>query len=182
MTRKEFIKTGSAAATAAGFTGCLTATAADKLALLGGTPVIGKAEAAKRVGIFAWPIVNEAMLNASNDVLRKRKMSGTDITKEFEAKFAAWNGTKYALACLNGTTALNTAFYAIGLPPGVTPKQLTGNLPVSDDINNRLIGDPWCKHFDKPVIDRYVEAVHKVAANVSQLKDYKGKARFAYWS
>ena len=119
MTRKEFIKAGSAAATAAGFSGCLTATAgASKLALLGGTPVIGKAEAAKRSGIFAWPIVNDAMLKASNDVLRKRKMSGTDITKEFETKFAAWNGTKYALACLNGTTALNTAFYAIGLKPG----------------------------------------------------------------
>ena len=69
-----------------------------------------------------------------------------------------------------------------GLPAGVTPKQLTGSLPVSDDINNRVIGDPWFKHFDKPVIDRYVEAVHKVAANVSQLKDYKGKAKFAYWS
>lgn len=119
MTRKEFIQTGSAAATAAGFSGCLTAAAgANKLALLGGTPVVGKDEAAKAGGIFAWPIVNEAMRKASDDVLRGRKMSGTDVTKEFEKKFAEWNGTKYALACLNGTTALNTAFYAIGLKPG----------------------------------------------------------------
>ena len=119
MTRKEFLKTGTAAAAATGVAGCLTATAgADKLALLGGTPVIGKAEAAKNSQIFAWPIVNEAMRKASDAVLTGRKMSGTDVTKEFEQKFAAWNGTKYALACLNGTTALNTAFYAIGLKPG----------------------------------------------------------------
>ena len=467
MTRKEFLKTGTAAAAATGVAGCLTATAgADKLALLGGTPVIGKAEAAKNSQIFAWPIVNEAMRKASDAVLTGRKMSGTDVTKEFEQKFAAWNGTKYALACLNGTTALNTAFYAIGLKPGdevicpsitmwascsgvvnigatvvfcdvraedltidpasfeahitprtkavvvvhymgapcdmdpimaiakkhnlkvvedvshaqgglykgrklgtigdvgamslmsgksfaigeagmivtnskeiyeksnrwgmyiripstvgqagikrtkdvpcggiknrlnqctsavgieqlkkydaeraeieeamlyyhkgiadvkglkmiyptwpksnkagwyssrclydasafggvlntvfskalnaetgggfsagcnfplhwssvyddedifgdgkppvrrflpagVTPKQLTGKLPVSDDINNRVIGDPWFRHFDKAVIDKYVEAVHKVAANVDQLKNYKGEAKFAYWA
>lgn len=467
MTRKQFIKTGSAAATAAGFNGCFTATAgAGKLALLGGPPVIGKAEAATNSKVFAWPIVNEAMRKASDAILTGRKMSGTDVTKEFERKFAAWNGAKYALACLNGTTALNTAFYAIGLKPGdevicpsitmwascsgvvniggtvvfcdvkpddltidpasfeahitprtkavvvvhymgapcdmdavmaiarkhgikvvedvshaqgglykgrklgmigdvgamslmsgksfaigeagmivtdskeiyersirwgmyiripatfgadgirrtrdvpfggiknrlnqctaavgleqlkkydaeraeieeamlyyhkgiadvkglkmiypkweksnkagwyssrclydpsafggvpntvfslalnaetgggfsagcnfplhwssvyddedifgdgkppvrrglpagVTPKQLSGSLPVSDGINNRVIGDPWFKRFDKAVIDRYVEAVHKVAANAAQLKDYKGKAKFAYWS
>ena len=41
MTRKEFIKTGSAA-TAAGFAGCMTASAgANKLALLGGTLHLG---------------------------------------------------------------------------------------------------------------------------------------------
>ena len=119
MTRKQFIKTGSAAATAAGFSGCLTATAgAGKLALFGGTPVIGKAEATTNSKVFAWPIVNEAMRKASDAILTGRKMSGTDVTKEFERKFAAWNGAKYALACLNGTTALNTAFYAIGLKPG----------------------------------------------------------------
>ena len=119
MTRKEFIGTGSAAVTAAGLSGCLTATAgADRLALLGGTPVMGREEAKRSGKIFAWPIVNDAMRKASDAVLVGRKMSGTDITKEFEQKFAAWNGTKYALACLNGTTALNTAFYAIGLKPG----------------------------------------------------------------
>ena len=69
-----------------------------------------------------------------------------------------------------------------GLPDGVTPKQLTGKLPVADDVNNRVIGDPWFKRFDKAIIDKYVEAVHKVAANVDQLKNYKGEAKFAFWS
>ena len=115
MQRREFIKAGGAAA-AAGLAGCATAVSgeAGKLALFGGTPVIAKPCA----DVFAWPIVNDAMRKASDAILVARKMSGTDVTMEFERKFAEWNGTKYALACLNGTTALNTAFYAIGLKPG----------------------------------------------------------------
>lgn len=119
MTRKEFIKTGSAAATAAGVSGCLTATAgADKLAMLGGAPVVSKAEAAAYRQLFAWPIVNEAMRKANDRVLCSGNMSGTDISDEFEAKFAAWNGTKYASSAPNGTASLIAAFYAIGLGPG----------------------------------------------------------------
>jgi hypothetical protein len=69
-----------------------------------------------------------------------------------------------------------------GLPAGVTPRQLSGSLPVSEVINNRVLGDPWFKHFDKAHIDRYIEAVHKVAANIDALKNYKGEAAFAFWS
>ena len=119
MTRKDFIKTGSAAATAAGFSGCFTASAgASKLALLGGTPVVGKAEAAEYGPLFSWPIVNEAMRKANDRVLCEHKMSGTDISDEFEKKFAEWNGTKYATSAPNGTASLIAAFYAIGLGPG----------------------------------------------------------------
>ena len=119
MDRRTFIKTGSAAAAAA-FGGCATAAGgAKKLAILGGTPVVDKATAeADFARCFTWPIVNDAMRKASDDVLVKCKMSGRDIAIEFEKKFAAWNGTKYAVSCLNGTTALNTAFYAIGIGPG----------------------------------------------------------------
>ena len=60
--------------------------------------------------------------------------------------------------------------------------KLTGELPVCDAMHRRVVGDPWFKRFDKAVIDKYVEAVHKVAANAAQLKGYKGTAKFAYWS
>ena len=119
MTRKEFLKTGAAvAATTWGVGGAAAVSGSGKLALLGGTPVIAQDELPKIGETFAWPVVNDAMRKASDEMLVGRRMSGTDVTKEFEKKFAAWNGTKYALACLNGTTALNTAFYAIGLKPG----------------------------------------------------------------
>ena len=91
---------------------------ADQLAFLGGTPVIDAAQKKAFSDVFAWPIVNDAMRKASDAVLCARKMSGRDITIKFEEKFAQWQGTKYALACINGTTALNTAFYAIGIKPG----------------------------------------------------------------
>ena len=40
----------------------------------------------------------------------------------------------------------------------------------------RIVGDPWFKHLDKPCIDRFVEAVHKVAANAEALKAWKPAA------
>lgn len=55
------------------------------------------------------------------------------------------------------------------LPAGVDPKKLTGALPVASKINSLLLGEPWFKHFDRPIIDRYIEAVHKVAENHKEL-------------
>ena len=55
------------------------------------------------------------------------------------------------------------------LPPEVDPRQLTGELPVSSVINQRVLGEPWFKHFDTQIIDRYIEAVHKVAENYREL-------------
>ena len=118
MNRREFVKAGTAAA-AAVTTRCAVATGgAGKLALLGGAPVVAKSEAEGFVGLFKWPIVNEAMRQANDRVLCDCKMSGTDIADEFEKKFAAWNGTKYASSAPNGTASLVAAFYAVGLGPG----------------------------------------------------------------
>ena len=63
---------------------------------------------------------------------------------------------------------------ALNLPKGVDPKALTGELPVADTINSRLLGEPWFKHFEPELIDRYVEAVHKVAENYRELLVEKG--------
>ena len=42
-------------------------------------------------------------------------MSASDISIEFEEKFAKWQGTKYALSFPNGTNSLNAAMYGIGV-------------------------------------------------------------------
>ena len=39
--------------------------------------------------MFFWPIINREMENGVLKVLREVKMSGLDLTKEFEAGFAA---------------------------------------------------------------------------------------------
>ena len=119
MNRREFIRNGGAAAALVmGGSACASISGADRLAMLGGTPVMDPAKLAAANELFAWPIVNDAMRKASDAVLVARKMSGRDIAIRFEEEFAKWNGTKYAVSCLNGTTALNTAFYAVGVGPG----------------------------------------------------------------
>jgi dTDP-4-amino-4,6-dideoxygalactose transaminase len=68
--------------------------------------------------MFFWPIINREMENGVLKVLREVKMSGTDLTKEFEAGFAKWHGVKYAIGHSSGTASLQTAMYAVGLGAG----------------------------------------------------------------
>ena len=84
------------------------------LALLGGEKFV-KTE---RPELFAWPIVTERHEKAVLEVLRGRKMSGIEITKEFEKKYAESLGRKYALACNNGTAAILGAMYGVGVEHG----------------------------------------------------------------
>jgi perosamine synthetase len=86
----------------------------EPLAILGGP----KAVHAEQPDLFAWPIVTAEDERAVLEVLRAGKMSGWDITRQFEAEYAAWQGTKYAVAHANGTMALEAAMWACGLRRG----------------------------------------------------------------
>ena len=68
--------------------------------------------------IFHWPIVTEEDEQAVIEVLRAGSMSGTDITRLFEAEYAEWSGTEHALGYCNGTAALQGAFWACGVGAG----------------------------------------------------------------
>jgi dTDP-4-amino-4,6-dideoxygalactose transaminase len=68
--------------------------------------------------LFHWPIVTEEDERAVIEVLRAGTMSGIDITREFEKEYAAYQGTRYALAWCNGTAALLGAMYGVGLGRG----------------------------------------------------------------
>ncbi|MBO4367200.1 MAG: aminotransferase class V-fold PLP-dependent enzyme [Clostridia bacterium] len=87
----------------------------NKLALLGGEPVINEKLPDE---LFRWPDMSKEIDEAVLDVVHNNKMSGIDITEEFEKKFAAWQKRKYGLAFTNGTLALQTAMFAIGLGVG----------------------------------------------------------------
>lgn len=84
------------------------------LALLGGP----KAIESEPEDLFAWPIITEEDEAAILDVLRRREMSGTAITMEFEKDFAAWQGSSYALGFNNGTAALLAAMFGLGVGHG----------------------------------------------------------------
>jgi len=85
-----------------------------KLALLGGEKEV-KTDSRD---IFKWPIITKEIENAVLDVLREGKMSGTDVTKEFEKEYAKWHGMKYALGHSTGTGALHGAMFGIGIGHG----------------------------------------------------------------
>ena len=87
----------------------------EKLALLGGTPVITDPPVKE---LFGWPIITEEDEAAALEVIRGNKFSGTDITEKFQDEFAEWQGRKYALAFCNGTASLSAAMFAIGLSMG----------------------------------------------------------------
>ena len=59
-----------------------------KLAILGGEKAIPEVDDE----LFHWPIVTDEDIAAVTEVLKKGNMSGTEITKEFEKEYAAWNG------------------------------------------------------------------------------------------
>lgn len=67
-----------------------------------------------------WPSFTQEESNAVSRVLLSNKVNywtGTE-GREFEKEFAAWAGTDYAVALMNGTVALDTALKALGVVAG----------------------------------------------------------------
>ena len=85
-----------------------------ELALLGGDRTISDDPG----DLFTWPIITKDDEDAVLEVLRGGGMSGTDITKEFETQFAAWQEREYALGFSSGTGSLQTAMFACGVGVG----------------------------------------------------------------
>jgi dTDP-4-amino-4,6-dideoxygalactose transaminase len=86
-----------------------------KLALLGGSKTVTREIPQE---LFHWPIVNEAMEQGILEVLRSGNMSGSDISKQFERKFADWIGAEYGLTHSSGTASLQAAMYGLGVGVG----------------------------------------------------------------
>lgn len=97
-----------------------------------------------------WPSFTEEEANAVRDVILSNKVNywtGQEC-REFEKEFAAWNGTRHAIALANGTVALDLAFRALGIGAGdevvVTPRTFlasvssiinAGAIPVFADVD-----------------------------------------------
>ncbi|MBL9216255.1 MAG: DegT/DnrJ/EryC1/StrS family aminotransferase [Opitutaceae bacterium] len=91
-----------------------TKTAAVPLALFGGPPAVTRLPD----DLFTWPIVTAEDEEAVLGVLRRREMSGTAITMQFEQEFAAWMGVKHALGVNNGTASILGSLYGVGVGVG----------------------------------------------------------------
>jgi len=86
----------------------------DKPALLGGE----KAVKSEQADMFTWPIVTARHEEAVLRVLRAGRMSGYEVTQEFEKKYARMLGREHALAYHNGTAAILGAMYGLGIGVG----------------------------------------------------------------
>lgn len=87
--------------------------AADKPALLGGSPV-------RSEPFPSWPVQDETEEQALLKVLKSGKWgrgSGGQVSR-FEAEYAKLTGAQHCLAVANGTSALVVALHAIGVQAG----------------------------------------------------------------
>ena len=134
----------------------------DKLAILGGP----KAVQSDAGDMFTWPIITEEDEAAALEVLRAGKMSGTDVTMEFEKEYAEWFGSKYALGHSSGTASLHAAMFGCKVGVGdeiicqsmtywasVLPAMNLGATIVYADIDTESITlDP--ASFEKAITDK----------------------------
>ena len=81
-----------------------------------------------------WPSFTAEEASAVQQVLLSNKVNywtGSEC-REFEKEFAAWCGTRHAVALSNGTLALDVALKALGIGPGdevvVTPRTFIASI------------------------------------------------------
>lgn len=123
-----------------------------KLALLGGQREMNES-IPKR--LLKWPIITEEDENAALEVIRDNSYSRTAITEKFEKEFSEWIGAKYGVAFCNGTMALQTAMFSVGLGQGdeiicptktywasIAAAYTFGATPVFCNIDDNLVIDP----------------------------------------
>jgi dTDP-4-amino-4,6-dideoxygalactose transaminase len=91
-----------------------SASSSSQLAILGGPKTVEAFDA----DLFKWPIVTDEDEKAVIDVLRAGSMSQTGVSKQFEAEWGQFIGTKFNLCHPNGTASLLGAFFGVGLGRG----------------------------------------------------------------
>ncbi len=86
---------------------------AEKLAIEGGPKAVTNK-------LTPWPKFDENAIRAVEQVLRSGKVNYWTGPKgmEFEKKFAAWQGSRFAISASSGTSALHVALTALGIGPG----------------------------------------------------------------
>lgn len=68
--------------------------------------------------LFRWPVLGATDESAVLDVLRLHNFEGSGNVAAFESEFAEYCGARYAIAQVNGTSAVLAAMYAAGVRPG----------------------------------------------------------------
>ena len=125
LTRRSFIKKTSAGLAGAALTAGVSSSLygnivkqSSTLAILGGRPV-----RENRYVPASWPIYDDSEEKALIDVLHSGKWSEyskvpTELTYQFEEKWAKANNVPYAFVANGGTSALFSSLFALDVGPG----------------------------------------------------------------
>jgi len=81
-----------------------------------------------------WPVYGEAEIELIAQILRSGNthFHRSTVSSDFEKRFAAWNGSRHAICCNSGTSAIHMALAAAGIGPGdeviVPPRTFIGTV------------------------------------------------------
>ena len=104
-----------------------------------------------------WRQITEDEVSIVADMTRRNELSGgTPVVREFERIWREWIGSQFAVSVINGTAALYSAYFGVGVGPGdevicpintwictIAPALLLGAKPVFCDIDpETLMIDP----------------------------------------
>ncbi len=105
----------------------------------------------------SWKQIDEEEVAVVAEMTRRNELSGgTPVVRAFEKEWKEWIGAKYGLTVFNGTSALYSAYFGLGVGPGdevicpvntwictIAPAFMLGAKPVFCDIDpETLLMDP----------------------------------------
>jgi dTDP-4-amino-4,6-dideoxygalactose transaminase len=104
-----------------------------------------------------WQQITEEEARVAYEMTLRNELSGgTPVVREFERRWRELTGTKYAITTVNGTSALYSAFFGVGIGPGdevlcpdytwicsVSPALFLGARPVfCESAPDTFLADP----------------------------------------
>ena len=141
----------------------------ERLALLGGTKAITRGD--ELAAASRWPSFTEEEKTAVCEVLDSGYVYAP--IAQFEQEFAAYHNVRFALAHNNGTSAIHSAYFAVGVEPGdeVITSAYTWHLQVSQILALHAIPvfsdiDPKSACIDPADIERKISPRTKAIAVV----------------
>jgi dTDP-4-amino-4,6-dideoxygalactose transaminase len=147
----------------------------DLPAALGGVPVFIQTAKSEFPELDRWRQVGEEEAKVAYEMALRNELSGgTPVVREFERMWREWVGAKYSLTTMNGSSALYSAYFGLGVGPGdevicptytwistIAPALFLGARPVFCDIDpETLLIDP--EDVERRITDktRAIVAVH----------------------
>lgn len=83
------------------------------------TPVFTQTGATSFPELDQWQQVGEPEARMAGEMTLRNELSGgTPVVRDFEKTWREWVGSKYAITVSNGSMALYSAFFGLGLGPG----------------------------------------------------------------